>query len=91
MVNITDSVEVTPAPSVPTGMLLIDGELRQAHSGQQFDVYYPGTGQVLTTCAEGDEQDIDDAVSAAQKALPRWSSMSPSERGLRLKNVRKSH
>jgi acyl-CoA reductase-like NAD-dependent aldehyde dehydrogenase len=85
MVNITDSVEVTPAPSVPAGRLVIDGELRQAHSGQQFDVYYPGTGQVLTTCAEGDEQDIDDAVSAAQKALPRWSSMSPSERGLRLK------
>src|SRR6478736_2763423 len=64
--------------------LLIDNEWVAARSGKTFDTINPTTGQVLATVAEGDADDIDAAVRAAQHAFEAgpWSRMGPGERGL---------
>ena len=64
--------------------LLIDNEWVAARSGKTFDTINPTTGQVLASVAEGDADDIDRAVRAAQHAFEAgpWSRMGPGERGL---------
>ena len=81
----TNSIQVAAAEPVEPGQLLIDGQLTEAHSGRTFDVMYPGTGDRLTTCAEGGPEDIEDAVATARRAFLPWSKMKPSDRGRRLK------
>jgi phenylacetaldehyde dehydrogenase len=62
--------------------LLIDGEWVDAADGSSFETIDPGTGEVLTTVADGKAEDIDRAVRAARRALDGpWSKMTPSERG----------
>ena len=82
------SNSVAPAPAdIAPGRLFIDGEWQPSASGKTFDVHYPGTGDVLTTCAEGDREDVERAVAAAQRALPGWSGLAPAERGRLLKRL----
>jgi phenylacetaldehyde dehydrogenase len=63
--------------------MLIGGKWVNAASGKTFPTYNPATGEVLAQIAEGDRQDIDDAVKAARKAFDSgpWPRMTPSERG----------
>jgi phenylacetaldehyde dehydrogenase len=63
--------------------MLIDGKWVNAASGKTFPTYNPATGEVLARVAEGDKQDIDDAVKAARRAFDSgpWSRMTPSDRG----------
>lgn len=63
--------------------MLIDGKWVPAASGKCFDVVNPATGDVLARVAEGDKEDIDRAVAAANRAFESgpWSKMTPSERG----------
>src|SRR5271170_5641193 len=63
--------------------LLIGGQWVEARSGKTFETYNPATGEVLAHVAEGDRDDIDQAVAAARKAFETgpWPDMSPSERG----------
>ncbi len=62
--------------------LLIDGEWVDAADGSTFETIDPGTGEVLTTVANGKAEDVDRAVRAARRALDGpWSKMTPSERG----------
>lgn len=63
--------------------MLINGQWVDAASSKTFDVYDPATGEVLTRVAEGDREDINQAVSAARFAFERgpWSRMRPSDRG----------
>lgn len=49
---------------VPTG-LLINGQWRDAASGETFDVENPATGEVLATLASGNSED---AVAAHNPA-----------------------
>jgi len=58
----------------------IDGEAREAVSGRWRDVFDPATAKVFAQVADGDTQDIDLAVAAAQRAFPAWSSLPNSER-----------
>ena len=82
------TVPVAPAPSdVPAGRLFIDGGWCDAASGETFDVHYPGTGEVLTRCAEAGEEDVDRAVGSARRGFEVWSSMSPAERGARVRRL----
>ncbi len=64
-------------------MMLIDGKWVPAASGACFEVVNPATGDVLARVAEGDKEDIDRAVAAANRAFESgpWSKMTPSERG----------
>ena len=63
--------------------LLIDGEWVKAQSEQTFQSYNPATGELLATCQQADEVDIDIAVKAARRAFDSgpWSRMTATERG----------
>lgn len=64
-----------------SGHHLIGGELVPAASGKMFDVVNPATGAVVGQAAQGDEQDVERAVSAAKKVQESWSAMPARERG----------
>src|SRR5246127_4879752 len=63
--------------------MLINGSWVNAASGKTFPTYNPATGEVLAQVAEGDREDIDQAVIAARKAFDNgpWRRMPASERG----------
>jgi phenylacetaldehyde dehydrogenase len=52
-------------------------------SGKTFPTYNPATGEVLAQVAEGDREDIEQAVKAARKAFDQgpWRKLTASERG----------
>ncbi len=65
------------------GRLLINGEWRDATAGKTFETINPADGSVITTVAEADEADVDEAVRAAREAIESgpWSRMPAAERG----------
>ncbi|NIF56025.1 aldehyde dehydrogenase family protein [Burkholderia sp. Ax-1724] len=65
-----------------THRLLIGGRWVDAQSGNTFEVFDPGTGEVVARVAEGDAADIDLAVRAARRAFESgdWAKMKPSDR-----------
>lgn len=60
--------------------LLIGGEKVPADSGRTFDIFNPATGEILGTCDEASEADVDKAVAAARKAFERWSTQAAHKR-----------
>ena len=62
--------------------LFINGQWADAASGKTFETPNPATGETLARVAEGDAEDINQAVRAARAAFDGpWSRMTPSERG----------
>src|SRR6202162_3648323 len=63
--------------------MLVHGRWVNAASGKTFPTYNPATGAVLAQVAEGDREDINQAVKAARKAFDNgpWRRMTASERG----------
>src|SRR5712692_5690081 len=63
--------------------MLINGKWVNAASGKTFPTYNPATGEVLAQVAEGDREDIEQAVRAARQAFDHgpWRRMTASERG----------
>jgi len=62
-------------------LLVIDGQLVPAASGETLTTVNPSTGEVLARFAAGDQSDVDRAVSAARRAFEgKWSTWSPYER-----------
>src|ERR1700735_5680331 len=63
--------------------MLINGKWVSSISGKTFATYNPATGEILAQVAEGDGQDIEEAVKAARKAFDQgpWRQMTASERG----------
>ncbi len=63
--------------------MLINGKWINAASGKTFPTYNPATGEVLARVAEGDREDIEQAVKAARQAFDHgpWRRMTASERG----------
>ena len=66
-----------------THKLYINGKWVDSKSGKTFDVEDPATGKKISTCAAGDKNDIDLAVSAARKCFDsgKWHSVPPNEKG----------
>jgi aminomuconate-semialdehyde/2-hydroxymuconate-6-semialdehyde dehydrogenase len=58
----------------------INGTYVPPKNGQYIDNYEPATGQVYALIPDSDEEDVLDAVDAAEKAFPIWSKMSIEER-----------
>ncbi len=58
----------------------IGGELVDPQSGEWLNNVEPATGEVYSEVPDSNRQDIDLAVSAAQTALPTWSSQSVEDR-----------
>lgn len=63
------------------GLMLIDGELVPAVSGQTFEVINPATGDVLSNAPAGETADVDRAVAAARKAQKDWAAIPARKRG----------
>jgi acyl-CoA reductase-like NAD-dependent aldehyde dehydrogenase len=64
-----------------SGVLLIDGKLVPAASGDTFDVVNPATGEVVAQAAAADAGDVNRAVEAAAKAQKSWAKVLGRERG----------
>ena len=60
--------------------LFIGGHWQAAGSGKTFDVLEPSTGKLLAKVADAGDADVDAAVAAARKALPKWSAASGYQR-----------
>ncbi|MEN9972302.1 MAG: hypothetical protein RIS20_649 [Bacteroidota bacterium] len=58
----------------------INGTYVPPKNGQYIDNFEPATGQVYALIPDSDEEDVLDAVAAAEKAFPIWSNMSIEER-----------
>ena len=56
--------------------MLIDGHLRPARSGRTFDVVNPATEDTVGVVADGNAEDLDDAITAARRAFDDtdWST-----------------
>ncbi|WP_442580263.1 aldehyde dehydrogenase family protein [Mesorhizobium sp. ASY16-5R] len=60
--------------------LYIGGEWKAAASGNTFDVSEPSSTKLLAKVSDAGEADVDAAVAAAVKALPKWSAQSGYQR-----------
>lgn len=59
----------------------IDGRWTAAGSGEFMETFDPGIGRAFAAFASGDEQDVDRAVTAAERALQGpWGKGTPAER-----------
>jgi len=58
----------------------INGKSREAASGRWRDVFDPANGEVFAQVADGDTQDVETAMVAADHAFPAWSALPNSER-----------
>ena len=69
--------------------LLIDGQLVSAASGETFDTLNPTNNEVIGSVAKAGIEDVNRAVAAARKAFDNgpWRTMSPNERGKRMRRV----
>ncbi len=67
--------------------LFIGGKWKPASDGATFTATSPATGEVLSTCAQATEGDVQDAVDAAWEAFDTWKKTTPSERAAILNKV----
>lgn len=58
----------------------VNGEYCEPIGGAYIDNFEPATGKVYSLIPNSDERDVQQAVDAAEKAFPIWSSMSADER-----------
>lgn len=58
----------------------INGAFVEPKSNEYIDNYEPATGKVYSLIPNSNEEDIEDAVRAAEAAFPVWSKMSIGER-----------
>ncbi|MCZ4586166.1 aldehyde dehydrogenase family protein [Rhodococcus opacus] len=75
-------------PATPRGMI-IDGTETASLTGETFDVFDPGTGDVIARVARGNAEDVDRAVAVARRSFDdgRWRRLSPADRGVVLWRV----
>jgi aminomuconate-semialdehyde/2-hydroxymuconate-6-semialdehyde dehydrogenase len=67
-----------------------NGVLKRPNAGKELDVYNPANGQVYAKVPNSDASDIEDAIIAAKKAYPEWSSTSIEERHNYLMKISKA-
>lgn len=60
--------------------LHIDGQWRDGSAQRTFPVMDPAVDEELAAFAVAEDSDCDEAVAAAEKALPAWRTTSPRER-----------
>src|SRR5437868_6165056 len=59
--------------------LFINGKWVSPESGKYFATLNPATNEVLAEIAEGNETDVEKAVSSARAAFATWSKLSGKE------------
>ena len=60
--------------------LFINGKWKAPASGKYFDSINPSTKEKLAKISEANKKDVDDAVTAANKALPKWVEIGAHQR-----------
>ena len=65
----------------------INGHYVDPISNQYLDNYEPATGEIYSLIPNSNEDDVNQAVIAAENAFPLWSGMSAEERSAILVNV----
>ncbi|MBO9450403.1 betaine-aldehyde dehydrogenase [Tropicibacter sp. R16_0] len=65
----------------PTASHFINGEYVEDTAGEQIDVIYPATGEVIAKLHSATPAIIDQALNAAKAAQAEWAAMSGTERG----------
>ncbi len=77
---------------LPDHQMFIGGAWVGSHSGRNYPLVNPATGQVLAHVPKGDAEDVSAAVDAAERAFedPEWRDMDPSKRGRLLIKVAQS-
>ena len=73
---------VASASEIKPGKLFINGEWRDGKEGKTRPTISPATEEVITEIAQATEEDVNDAVEAADKAFHEgpWSRMGPHDR-----------
>ena len=66
--------------SYPNTNLYIDGRWQPAASGDTIDVINPSNEEVIGTVARAGTSDLDEALSAADKAFKIWKNTSAFDR-----------
>ncbi|MYM19089.1 aldehyde dehydrogenase family protein [Brevibacterium sp. 5221] len=66
--------------SIETGVF-IGGTWRPAEGGKTIEVINPATAEVLTTVADGSENDALEAIRVAGETQQTWAATAPRERG----------
>lgn len=67
--------------------LFVDGSFRPARAGATTSVANPATGKILSRVAAATREDVEDAVTAAQRAFPFWKKVSRADRSRTLLQV----
>lgn len=62
---------------MPTIPHVIAGHHTEGHGTQRSDVFNPATGEVANQVVLGNADDLEAAISAAQKAFPGWAETPP--------------
>jgi acyl-CoA reductase-like NAD-dependent aldehyde dehydrogenase len=70
-----------------TTRMFIDGEWCDAAAGATVEATSPATGESLGSVAEGDREDAQRAIAAANAAFPSWSARTGFERAALLHRV----
>lgn len=65
--------------------LLVDGQLVDGPAS--FDVINPATEQLIARCPKADEGILDEAVSSARAAFPKWAALGFEHRAHRLEKL----
>ncbi len=65
----------------------IGGKLQAPQNKMYMDGYEPASGQVYAQIPDSDEQDLQMAIEAAEKAFPIWSNLSALKRSKHLRKI----
>lgn len=60
--------------------LYVNGKWVAGKEGKTFNSYNPSNGELLATCVDSGQENVDDAVKATWKAWDTWKDISPQER-----------
>ena len=71
----------------PTLSLYIDGQFISGGGRREQDVFNPATNQVIAKLPHASREDLDKALSSAQRAFETWRRSSPIERSKVLRKV----
>ncbi|TNE26028.1 MAG: aldehyde dehydrogenase [Alphaproteobacteria bacterium] len=74
-------------PSTEKILNFIGGEMRQPQSGAWLENVDPATGQVYGQIAASSKEDLETAVTVAQKAFPAWRDAGAEKRAACLKKL----
>ena len=68
--------------------MFIDGEWVASSSNKKIETFNPENNEVWATVPEANEEDVDKAVKAAQRAFEKtWGNLHPTERGKYLRAI----